>query len=316
MRGAGLTRRRLGRSAGLGRSAEVVAFAGTDRRLLLSIASYFALLALLAVGCSRSEIDPLAAVLPGADVVAGWAPAGDVVIYDQESVFDLVNGQADAFFAFGFDRVAVQHYKDTEDAVLGIEVWQLATPADAYGLFSTSITGAPVDIGRDGDTDPGWRLIFWQDRYYAQIRARQELLDSVLRDFGEAVSAALPSGGERPALIERLPPERLVPRSIVFFHKEISIQNQVWLGGENILGLGPDTEGALAQYDHDVGMTRLLLVRYPNAERASAGLAALSDGTIENLVLADADGDLVGAIFGPADETVASDLLSQSLATR
>ncbi len=83
------------------------------------------------------------------------------------------------------------------------------------------------------------------------VRARQELPDTDLWGLAEAISTALPAGPseKRPALMGRLPPDGLVERSAIFFHEEISIQNDLWLGGENLLGLGPETDGVLAQYD-------------------------------------------------------------------
>jgi len=233
-----------------------------------------------------------------------------VEIFDRENIYDLVNGQAEAFFAYGFEQVAVRGYGNAEGAVLSIEVWQLAAPADAYGLFTASIAGTPVAIGNDGDTDPGRRLAFWQDRYYVHVRARQELPDADLRGFAETISAALPSGGERPALMGRLPPDGLVERSAIFFHEEISIQNELWLGGENVLGLGPETGGVLARYDIDGVVARLLLVRYPDAEAASAGLDALGTAPVSGLVDAGARENLLGAIFGEVDEAAAGALLA------
>lgn len=287
------------------------------------------LMALLLVRCSQSELPPLADVLPGADAFPGWTPAGAVEVFDRENLYDLVDGQAEAFFAYAFEQVVVQSYENAESVVLRIEVWQLATPADAYGLFTASIAGTPVSIGpstrsgqpNDGDADPGRRLAFWQDRYYVQVRARQTLPDAELRGFAEAVSAVLPAGGERPALMDRLPPDGLVERSALFFHQEISIQDEVWLGGENLLGLGPETDGVLARYDMGGGMARLLLVQYPNAEAAAAGLAALESDQAEpeqsqrvsGLVAADARDNLLAAVFGEIDEAAASTLLARAL---
>lgn len=285
-------------------------------RWLLPITSRFVLLVLLVAGCGKSRADPLEESLPGVDTVAGWTPVDDVEIFNLENIYDLVNGQADSFFAYGFEQVAVRHYEDADEAMLGVEVWQLATPADAYGLFTTSIAGAPIDIGSDGDGDPGWRLIFWQDRYYVQVRARQELPDSILRDFGDAVSATLESGGERPALMDRLPSDGLVERSAIFFHEEISIQSELWLGGENLLGLEPDTEGVVARYEFDGEVVRLLLIQYAGTEKASAGVVALEGGRVDGLVVADTAEDLLGAVFGEVEETVAGRLLNRSLAGR
>ena len=172
----------------------------------------------------------------------------------------------------------------------------------------------------NGDADPGRRLSFWQDRYLVQVRARSELNDAALRGFAQAIAMALPVGGETPALVKRLPPDGLVERSAVFFHEEISIQNKLWLGGENVLGLSPETDGVLAQYDLG-GETPvwLLLAQYPDADLAAAGISALEAGSVDMLVsvgLGQSDGaqdNLLGAVFGAIPESMADQLLAEAL---
>ena len=264
---------------------------------------------------------PLTDAFPGTGAVAGWTPDGELEVYDSETIFGLVNGQADFFFVYGFERVAVQRYQNTEEVVLDIHIWQVRAPEDAYGLFTASVAGEPADIcpstgsGRcsEGDTDPGRRLVFWQDRYVAQLFARKDILDADLRAFAEAVSTALPTGGERPQLVDRLPADGMIPRSGIFFHEELSIQNEVWLGGENLLGLSPETDGVLARYEFGEVVVRLLLVEYPDAEAASDGLAALEGGGIEGLVAADTRDNLLGVVFGEVDEAMADTLLAEAL---
>jgi hypothetical protein len=258
----------------------------------------------------------LADIFPDVDGLPGWTPIGAGEVFDHENLYDLVDGQAEAFFAYGFEQVAVRRYESTEGAVLSVGVWQLTAAADAYGLFTASIAGTPVAIGNDGDADPGRRLTFWQDRYYVRVRARQELDDADLRVFAEAVSAALPAGGDRPALVGRLPSDGLVERSAIFFHEEISIQNELWLGGANLLRLGSETDGVLARYDAGGVIARLLLVQYPDARAASAGLTALESGQVSGVVVVDARGDLLGAVFGEVDEATASALLAEAMGDR
>ena len=170
-----------------------------------SIAGLLCILLLIA-GCRQSSSAPvftLDAAFPDADAIPGWKTDGDVTTFDSETLFDLVNGQADAFFAYNFEQVAVQSYIGPEDAVARIEIWQLATPTDAYGLFTRSRTGEPVDAGNGGDTDPGRRLAFWQDRYYVHIRGQQLLSDDILRAFADAVSSVSCSGwGEASELLD------------------------------------------------------------------------------------------------------------------
>jgi hypothetical protein len=265
---------------------------------------------------------PLTDAFPGADATpSGWTPDGGVETYDSETIFNLVDGQADFFFVYGFERVAVQRYKNAENVVLDVQVWQLGDDKGAYGLFSAGIAGEPIAIcpstgsGRcnEGDADPGRRLAFWQDRYVAQLFARKAIPDADLQAFGRAISAVLPAGGKRPALVERLPAEGLIPRSAIFFHEEISIQSEVWLGGENILGLSPATDGVLARYEVDGVTVRLLLIEYPDAGAASTAVTALQGGEIESLVTVAARGSLLGAVFGEVDEAAASALLGEAL---
>jgi len=281
-------------------------------------------LILMLSGCEK-EPALLTDFFPDMSGSPDWTPAGEAEIYDRENIYDLVNGQAESFFAYGFERVAVQRYENDAGVNLDVEVWQLATPADAYGLFTASIAGAPTSVGpptdpRNGDADPGRRLSFWQDRYLVQVRARSELNDAALRGFAQAIAMALPVGGETPALVKRLPPDGLVERSAVFFHEEISIQNKLWLGGENVLGLSSETDGILAQYDLG-GETPvwLLLVQYPDADLAAAGISALEAGSVDMLVsvgLSQSDGaqdNLLGAVFGAIPESMADQLLAEAL---
>jgi hypothetical protein len=256
---------------------------------------------------------PLTAAFPGADAVAGWSPEGELEVYDSETIFNLVDGQADFFFAYGFEQVAVRQYKNTAGAVLDVQIWQVSDAASAYGLFSADIAGEPVDVGNEGDGDVGRRLVFWQNRYVAQLFARKEIPDADLRAFGEAIAAALPAGGERPQLVDRLPADGLVPRGALFFHEELSIQNEIWLGGENILGLSQETDGVLGRYEIGGATVRLLLIEYPATEAAATGLAALQGSEVEDLIAADANGNLLCAVFGQADEAAAGTLLEEAL---
>ena len=284
--------------------------------------------ALIAGACSgRPNATPAATaielshVFPAANAVVGWTPAGELRVYERENLYDMVDGQADGFFVYGFEQVAAQRYQDAAGAVLEVDIWQVATPADAYGLFTAGLAGQPATVCPsqgsadcyEGDADPGRRLAFWQDRYYVQVYGRQPVADADLQAFAQAISAALPAGAERPALVSRLPPDRLVERSFIFFHEEISIQTQIWLGGENLLGLSHATNGILARYALDGGMAYLLLIEYPEAKAASTGLSALKAGQVEGLVTADARDNLLGAVFGQVDETTADELLAKAL---
>jgi hypothetical protein len=260
------------------------------RRLLIGLTT----LVLLATGCApgTDEVSTLTNALPGSDVVSGWAREGDVPTFSVDTLFDLVNGQAESYFAYGFEAAAESRYRGPQSVVLRIEIFRLASPDDAFGLFSVSVAGEPIAIGADGNTDPGRWLAFWQDRYYVRIVAPQPVADADLMAFGQAVAGALPPGGEPPELISSLPTTGLVPLTVRFFHQELSI---------------------LADYERGGETARLLLVVYPKADQATTALQALESGPPSGLVVAEARGKKLGAVFGNLDGSTAGDLLNEAL---
>jgi hypothetical protein len=277
------------------------------------------LLSFLIFGCTARKptavnaSPDLAGVLPAANAIPGWDVSQEIETYNRDNLFDLVDGQAESFFSYGFEKVAVQRYKNEVGTLLNAEIWQLATPADAYGLFSSGRSGTPAGFGNEGDSDPGRRLAFWQNRFFVSLNALQPAPDDVLQAFARTIAGRLPTGGERPALLDRLPQSGLVEQAVLFFHEEMSIQMEVWLGGENILGLSQATDGVLGRYEIGAAVARLVLVEYPNSGQAAKGLKALQSSRIADLVTSDARGNLLGAVFGKVEPVRAQALLQEAL---
>jgi hypothetical protein len=260
----------------------------------------------------------LPVAFPSAEALDGWIVAGETEVYDRETLYSLVNGQADLFFGYGFEQAAVQSYQDGEGATIRLTIWQVATPEDAYGLFTVhaadSTASRPVKVGNAGSIEPGQRLVFWRDRYFVDLFAfPPQPEDQRLLVLAEATSSRLPSGGEPPAVMSHLPADGLVASSALYFHEEISIQDRLWLGGENLLGLGPETDGVLARYDLEGSEAQLLLVRYPTTDAASAGLVALQSASLDGLVASAVQEDWLGSVWGGLDENAAQDLLAKAL---
>lgn len=270
-----------------------------------------ALLLLLPTGCGNSESWPDR--LPDTDAVPGWVPIGEMQEFDDTNLYDLVDGQADAFFAYGFESVYVRTYESGKGEQLRVELWRLDSPSNAYGLYTTLRGGEPVAIGIDGDTDPGRRVDFWQDRALVRVFTVAPQDPATLERFAETISEALPAGGQRPPLIGLLPEEGLVPDSEVFFHQEISMQGYLWLGGQNLLSLGTETDAVLARYELEEASAWLLLVEYVEDADASAALAALSGAGLENLGAAEVQGRMLGAVFGSLPDAQSERLLGNAL---
>jgi hypothetical protein len=168
-------------------------------------------------------------------------------------------------------------------------------------------------MGTEGDGDPGRRVAFWQDRFYVVVNANNQVPDVQVMAFAYYVSTSLPSGGQTPALVKNLPAQGLTERGFIFFHQAISVQDEVPLGGDNILGLSPQTNGVVARYTLDGAPARLMLIQYPDPNQASAGLQALKKASGLDLIAADVRGPILGAVLGQASQTAATTLLQTAL---
>ena len=252
-------------------------------------------------------------LLPASGAVAGWERSGEVELYVPDNLFDYMDGQAELFFVYNFERLAVQEYQRGQEGPIIVEVYQVASPADAYGLFSFYATGELIDLGAGGAVEPGRLVSFWRGRFYARVFAYGEAEQESLLAMARQVAAGMPGEGALPGLLTRLPQENLVPGSGRFFHQKLSLDNLIWLGDENILTLSEQTNAVLAAYAYDDAKAQLLVVEYPDDATAEAAHAALEGSGLENLSASSQSNQYLVAIFEIPDLAVARELLQKTL---
>jgi len=253
-------------------------------------------------------------LLPASGAVAGWERSSEMEVYVPDDLFDYMDGQAELFFVYNFERLAVQEYQRGDEGPIIVEVYQVASPADAYGLFSFYATGQPMDLGSGGSAEPGRLISFWQGRFYARVFAYGEAEQESLSALGRQVAAGMPEGGGLPELVTRLPQESLVPGSARFFHQKLSLDNLLWLGDENILNLNEQTDAVLAAYTYGDVQAQLLVVEYADAATAEAAHAALEGSDLENLSATGQSARYLVAVFEMPDQAIAQELLQKALA--
>jgi hypothetical protein len=278
----------------------------SDPKLRLALV---VLLVLLLAACTSAQPE---LVFPANGAVTGWKQS-ERVSFTHDDLYSLVNGQAESFFAYGFERVDVQRYQDDSGGQVNVEVWRLADPGSAYGLWTAMRSGAPAGIGNDSDSDGARRFAFWQDSVFVQVTANQPLETSQLEAFAQTVATNLQDGGERPVLLGRVPQGGLQAGRLIYFREELSIQNEVYLGGENILGLSQQTGGILARYTLDGQEVRLLLVEYPEEGQAAQALPLLQNYGLDGLLVSGVQGRLLGAVFGQETGDAVVNLLTEAL---
>jgi hypothetical protein len=252
-------------------------------------------------------------VLPAA--AAGWTADGDEQLFDTESIYGYINGHAEVYLAYGMKRCASRRYlAPGGEGEIVVDLFEMASPADAFGVFSHDRDGDDVLVGQGAIYRLGW-LSFWKGPWYGSVYATgssDSTREDVLAVAG-AVAEGLSGSGEVPALVERLPVEGLDERSVCFLRSPQILNAHVFVGGGNILGLGPDVSAVIGEYATADGSVHLVIVEHPDEAAAEAvekhAREAARAGTDGPEMMLARKGVLVAAVIGDERGDISASLL-------
>ncbi len=214
-----------------------------------------AALLLVAAACSAPpapapppETAGAARLLPGGGAVPGWEPADEIQRFTGDELFLFIDGGADLFLEYGFREVAVRAYRAPGGATINVEVYEMADPAAAFGVYSVRCgdTGDDAAVGSAARL-ADYYLTVWQDRYVATFTGLSEtpaVRDDLLA-IGRAVAGRITGRAPLPELAAALPAAGRRPHSVRYFRGPVAAAN-VPLGEAAVPWQAP--EAAAARY--------------------------------------------------------------------
>lgn len=264
--------------------------------------------------------------------VAGWRAAGGDREYDDQTIFQYIDGGGEVYRAYNMRLCLARRYERAGQPALLLDLFDMGRPADAFGVFTHDLEGEPAGIGMDSRYRPGW-LTFWQGRFYVSVTAEAETPEAgrAVRELGRRLAALIPREGGRPEILSLLPPSGLAAERVVYFHHPVILSAHLYLEDTAVLQLSPRTPAVLAEYRRDdldpaAKPAKLLLVVYPTAaqaaqvradfafvyleDQADAGLARAEDGT---WIAVGCAGRRLAVVLDAASPLVARDLLREAL---
>ncbi|MCL6473514.1 MAG: hypothetical protein K6U75_00475 [Firmicutes bacterium] len=194
----------------------------------------------------------------------GWQWNGKSDTYDSQTIFDYIDGIGEIYRAYNMRRVWACRYEKADSPTLTLDIFDMGTAEDAFGIFSFERDGEDAGIGQGSDY-AGRMLRFWKDRYFVVITAQEESNEvrNAILQLGRQLAAAIPRTGKPPELLQFLPAEGLQRERILFFRHPMIMNRHFFVAEKDILNLSPKTEGVLATYLSGKAQVRLMLVRYP-----------------------------------------------------
>ena len=251
--------------------------------------------------------------------VSGWRSVDETQHFDTESIYSYIDGHAEVYLAYGMKRCLSQRYAAVggEDEIV-VDLFEMASPADAFGVYSHDRAGEEVEVGRGGVYRHGW-LSFWTGSWYGSVYASgsgESTREAVL-EVGRAVAAGLPNDGEAPDLVFSLPPDGLDPTSVCFLRSPQILGAHIFVGSGNVLRINPEVEAVVGRYAWDGSTAHLVVVRYPSVpaaeavERAAVDDAASGVGSPE--MVFGRNGSMVAVVVGSETGGRGEDLLASAL---
>jgi len=202
---------------------------------------------------------------------AGWKWDEKEMEYNSKSLFDYMDGAAELYLVYGFQRLTVRKFEKPSQPPITLELYEMASSEDAYGLFSFDRQDEAAGIGQ-GSEFGGGLLRFWKGKYFASIYADGEgaEVESAILAMGRATAELIQETGPEPKLVDLIPGKDfgLVDRSARYLKSHVLLNQRFFISHQNILNLSRRTEAVLAQYSREKQKTNLLLIRYPGVKEA------------------------------------------------
>ena len=235
--------------------------------LLLVFSTTGTLSLLFARQSLADTLEVLSSVLPRQ--TGPWNAQDPDSTYDAETIFDYIDGAGEVYRAYNMRRCLSRRYTAEDAPAIVLDIFDMGSSADAFGVFTHDRDGKPVNAGQEGLYRPGW-LSFWKGRFFVSIFMERETEAAKEAAFAlaRAVDSLIGERGPKPQILGKLPPGGLEDQSVRYLHHPMLLNSHYYLSDENLLNLGPETDALLASYRREGKRARLLLAWYPGVEKA------------------------------------------------
>lgn len=190
--------------------------------------------------------------------------------FDRNTIFNYLDGGSEPYLAYDFRQVLVRKYANPGGDEMVLDIYDMGSSAEAFGIFSSEREEKEVGIGQGSEYSEGL-LRTWKDRFFVSILAigNENAAKPAVMELGKAVANAIPSKGPEPELLKYLPQNHLQKNKTRYFHTELLLSKHYFIADENILDLSKKTNCVLASYRlNNQDFTYLLLIRYETGRQA------------------------------------------------
>jgi hypothetical protein len=207
------------------------------------------------------------------DEIDGWE-VDDAGLWDEQTLYTYINGGAELYLSHSFELAASRRYMRGDEPEIMVDLFRMATPDDAYAVFSLSSEKENARFGENAQEGPGM-LLFRKHRYCVSVVSYPvtEASQAAVHRLARLIEQAIPEGIGDPALVTHLPKQERRDGSVRYFRHHAWQNVYGLIAHDDILHIGDSAEIAAARYGEGEHAATLYLLRYPDTATAAQGLA-------------------------------------------
>ena len=245
------------------------------RKFVISLTSI--LISFWAVASSGGQ--PLSSLLPK-ERVQDWTLIEKPQTYTARTLFEHIDGQAELFFKYGYQKSIFGVYQDRQEreSQIEVDIYDMGNVLHAFGIFSRFRTeDRPAGMGLDSYLDDQ-SAFFYKNKFFVVLYGTATDPPS-LKQLGMAISSRLPGNSIPPREIGYFPRDGLKPGSVQYFPDGL-LGHQFLKRGFQATYLTKDEDEVKVQVegkDKNKVESRLFFAMFSNSGEARRGLRAYKD---------------------------------------
>jgi len=165
-------------------------------------------------------------VLPTPECAPGWIVDDKVALFNKETLFERIDGEAELYFPYGFEMLAAARYASKKNPQIAVDadIYQLGSLLDAFGMYANyrRKDDAEIKVGADG-TISSSQLFFYQGRFLVRLQATgtTNLDQNVFLACARAITQNLPTNVNRPKELEMVMIPAVMQKSVRYIAQSL-----------------------------------------------------------------------------------------------
>jgi hypothetical protein len=199
----------------------------------------------------------------------GWVAGSDPQVFSKETLFEHINGQADLFLQYGFEKsvFAVYENKTAGQGTIDLDIYDMGDALHAFGVFSRfRQEDHPAGIGLESYLEDRYAF-FYKGKYFVVLQATESTPAS-LKQLAHLIESRITDASLPPKEIGYFPKSGLKTGSIEYYPQGL-MGHQFLKRGFKAIYLMPDSKPEAAAEGPDAS---LFLAIFDNSDEAEKAL--------------------------------------------